>query len=71
MKFEGLPVRKISEYNPRFACGGYFSDADKMLMTNFTPKMQLKSKLSKAGLQTKLSPIYTPIYDAPIVISNQ
>jgi len=33
---EGLPTRKISEYNPRFNSGGYFSDAEKMIQTNYT-----------------------------------
>jgi hypothetical protein len=26
-----IPIRKISEYNPRFNSGGYFSDVEKMI----------------------------------------
>jgi hypothetical protein len=33
---QGIPIRKISEYNPRFNSGGYFSDAEKMIQTNYT-----------------------------------
>ena len=33
---QATTFRKITEYNPRFNNGGYFSDAEKFAMTNYS-----------------------------------
>ena len=67
---EGLPVRKISEYNPTFNSGGYFSDADKMTLTNFSRERWIANPDFSPRDTSQKSTFYTPIRNEPIVLVN-
>jgi hypothetical protein len=79
----GIPVRKISEYNPRFNSGGYFSDVEKMIQTNYTRERWNTTSESESVNETPFKhktnthvlettrlgrTFYTPLRNEPVFI---